>query len=90
MQEGAAHKVQRMVIGRTTRGRLMIKVFNECLKLHLLTSFISANLLTCGFFEVIFFDEEGAKSTRKIIAVEWNGMNFSFSKYISNFDANTQ
>jgi hypothetical protein len=47
-------------------------------------------LLTRGFFKVLFTDEEGVKSTRKIIVVEWSGLNLSFSRYISNFDANVQ
>jgi len=65
----------------------MIKVLNECLKLHLPTSFVSTTLLTCGFFEILFSDE-GAKVTRKITSVEWNGMNFFFSRYVLNFDSN--
>jgi hypothetical protein len=47
-------------------------------------------LLTRGFFKVFFMDEEGAKSARKIIAVEWSGLNVSFFQYISNFDASVQ
>lgn len=67
----------------------MIKVLNECLKLHLPTSFISTTLLMCRFFEILFSDKEGAKATRKITSVELNGMNFFFSRYVSNFDSNT-
>jgi hypothetical protein len=47
-------------------------------------------LLTRGFFEVLFTDEEGAKSAKKITTVEWSGLNLSFSRYISNFEANVQ
>jgi hypothetical protein len=36
-------------------------------------------LLTKGFFEVLFADEEGAKFAKKITTVEWNGLNLSFS-----------
>jgi hypothetical protein len=36
-------------------------------------------LLTRGFFEVPFTDEKGAKSARKIIAVERSDLNLSFS-----------
>jgi len=42
------------------------------------------------FFEVLFLDEKGAKATRKITSVEWSGMNFFLSRYVSNFDSNTQ
>jgi len=90
MQEGATHKAQRMVFKRTLGGRLTIKVLNKCLKLHLPSSFISATLLTRGFFEAFFFDEEGAKSTRRITIVEWCNMNLLFFMYVSNFDANAQ
>jgi hypothetical protein len=70
------------------RGRLTIKVLNDYLKFHLLTSFVLATLLTCDFFEVLFSNEEGAKATQKITLVEWNDMNFFFSKYVSNFNSN--
>jgi hypothetical protein len=63
MQEGVARKVQRKVIGQTMGGTPTIKVFNDCLKLHLPTSFISTTLLPRGFFEVLFSDEEGAITT---------------------------
>ncbi|CAM6026179.1 unnamed protein product [Sphagnum balticum] len=90
MQEGAAKRARRMVIRCTIGGRLTIKALNDYLKLHLSTSFILATLLTRGFFEALFSNEEGAKTTWKITAVEWCGMNFSFSRYVSNFDANAQ
>jgi hypothetical protein len=47
-------------------------------------------LLTRGFFEVFFTDEEGAKLARKITTVEWSSLNLSFSWYIPNFDASVQ
>jgi hypothetical protein len=90
MQEGAARKAQRMVIRWTIEGRLTIKVLNDCLKLHLLTPFVSPTLLTRKFFEALFSNEEGAKVTQKITLVEWRGMNFFCSKYVLNFDSNTQ
>jgi hypothetical protein len=79
-----------MVIGRVLGGKPTIKAFQNCLKLHMPASYTSITLLTRGFFEVLFMDEEGAKSTRKIIVVEWSGLNLSFSWYIPNFDASVQ
>jgi hypothetical protein len=79
-----------MVARGTIGGRLTIKALNDCLKLHLPTSFISATLLTCGFFEAFLSDEERIKTTRKITTVEWSGMSFFFSKYVSNFDTSVQ
>ncbi len=51
-------------------------------------SYTSVTLLTRGFFDVLFMDEEGAKSAKKITTVEWSGLNLSFFQYITNFDAN--
>jgi hypothetical protein len=79
-----------MVIRRTIESRPTIKALNNYLKLHLPTSFISTTLLTHEFFEAFFLNEERAKTTRKITAVEWSSMNFFFSKYVSNFNANAQ
>jgi hypothetical protein len=90
MQEGAPRKAHKMVIGQTINGRLMIKVLNNCLKLHLPTSFVSTTLLTHCFFDVLFSDEERTKATRKITSVEWSDMNFFFFMYVSNFDSNAQ
>jgi hypothetical protein len=67
-----------------------IKAFQDCLKLHLLTSYTLVTLLTRGFFEVFFTDEERARSARKITSVEWSSLNLSFSRYIPNFDASVQ
>jgi hypothetical protein len=69
---------------------MTIKVLNDYLKFHLLTSLVLATLLMRDFFEVLFLDEEGAKATRKITSIEWSGMNFFLSKYVSNFDSNIQ
>jgi hypothetical protein len=76
-----------MVIGRTLSGRRTITALQDCLKLHLPASYTLVTLLTRGFFEVLFTDEEGAKSAKKITTVEWSGLNLSFSRYIPNFDA---
>jgi hypothetical protein len=90
MQEGVVHKARRMVIGRALGGRPTIKALQDCLKLHLPASYTSVTLLTRGFFKVLFTDEKGAKFARKIAAVEWSGMNLTFSRYIPNFDASVQ
>ncbi len=88
MQEGAIRKARRMVIARILGGRPTMKTFQDCLKLHLLASYTLVTLLTRGFFEVLFTDEEGAKFAKKITSVEWSCLNLSFSWYIPNFDAN--
>jgi hypothetical protein len=75
-----------MVIEKALGGRPTIKALQDCLKLHLPTSYTSITLLTRGFFQVLFTDEKGAKFARKIIAVEWSGLNLSFSWYVPNFD----
>jgi hypothetical protein len=90
MQEGAVRKARRMVIGRALGGRPTIKALQDCLKLHLPASYTSVTLLTRGFFEVLFTDEEGAKFARKITTVEWSGLNLTFSRYIPNFDTSVQ
>jgi len=70
--------------------RATIKALHDYLKLHLLASFTFATLLTRGYFEILFEDEEGAKAIRKLTAVEWNGLSLSFSRFVPNFDANSQ
>jgi hypothetical protein len=90
MQVNAAKKACRTVIGRTLGGRTSFKTLQESLKLHLPTSFISATLLTKGFFLILFEDEEGATTTRKLATVEWSGLSLSFSIYNPNFNANAQ
>jgi hypothetical protein len=60
------------------------------LKLHLLASFISATFLTRGYFLILFGNEEGAISTRKLTTVEWSGLSLSFLRYTPNFDASAQ
>jgi hypothetical protein len=90
MQRSAAQKACKMVIGRTLRGRASYKDLLDCFKLHLLAPFSTITLLTRGYFEILFEDEDGTKATRKFVAVEWNGWAFSFSKYSANFRPNEQ
>jgi hypothetical protein len=90
MQEGVVCKSRIMVIGRILGGRPTIKALQDCLKLHLPALYTLVTLLTRGFFDVLFMDEEGAKFARKITTVKWSGLNLSFSRYISNFDASVQ
>jgi hypothetical protein len=90
MQGNAARKARRTVIGRTLGGRASFKMLQESLKLHLPATFILATLFTRGFFLILFEDEEGATTTRKLATVEWSGLSLSFSRYNPNFDANAQ
>ncbi len=90
MRENAAKKARRTVIGRTLEGRATFKTLLDCLKLHLPTPPVSTTLLTRGYFEILFENEEGAKATRRLTAVEWNDLRLSFSRYIPNFDASSQ
>jgi len=88
MQGNAAKKMHRTIIGRTLGGRTTFKALHECLKLHLPASFTSATLLTRGYFLILFENEEGAISTKKLTTVEWSGLSLSFSRYTLNFDTN--
>ncbi len=90
MQENATKKARRAVIDRTLGGRATFKALLDCLKLHLPAPFSSISLLTRGYFEVLFENEEGAKATRRLAAVEWSSLGLSFSRYIPNFDASSQ
>jgi len=90
MQENVAKKMCRTVISKTLGGRATFKALHECLKLHLSASFISATLLTWGYFKILFENEEGAIATKKFMAVEWSGFSLLFSRYTPNFDANSQ
>jgi hypothetical protein len=90
MQENAAKKARRTVIGRTLGGRATFKTLLDCFKLHLPAPLVLTTLLTRGYFEILFEDEEGAKATRRLIAVEWSDLRLSFSQYIPNFDAISQ
>jgi hypothetical protein len=62
----------------------------DCLKLHLSAPLVSTTLLTRGYFEILFKDEDGAKATPRLTAVEWSDLRLSFSRYIPNFDASSQ
>ncbi len=90
MQGNAAKKTRITVIGRTLGGRATFKALHECLKLHLLRLFISATLLTQGYFLFLFENEAGTISTRKLTTVEWSGLSLSFSRYTPNFDTSAQ
>jgi hypothetical protein len=90
MQGNAAKKARITVIGRTLKGRAAFKALHKSLKLHLPATFISVTLLTRGYFLILFENEEGAISTRKLTSVEWNGLNLSFSRYTPNFDVSAQ
>jgi hypothetical protein len=90
MQENAAKKARRIVIDRTLGGRATFKTLLDCFKLHLPAPLVSTTLLTRGYFEILFEDEEGAKATWRLTVVEWSDLRLSFSRYIPNFDANSQ
>jgi hypothetical protein len=90
MQKCAAQRARKTVIGRTLGGRASYKDLVDCLKLHLPAPFVTITLLTRGYFEILFEEEEGAKATRKLAAVEWSGWALSFSKYSENFRPNEQ
>jgi len=68
MQESVTKKARRTVIGRMLGGRATFKALLDCLKLHLPAPFNSVSLLTRGYFEVLFENEEGAKATRRLSA----------------------
>jgi hypothetical protein len=89
MQENAAKKTRRIVIGRTLGGRTTFKVLLDCLKLHLPAPLVSISLLTRGYFEILLEDEEGAKATRRLAAVKWSSLCLSFLRYIPNFDTSS-
>jgi hypothetical protein len=72
MQRNTTLKAHRTVIGRTLGGKATFKAVQDCLKLHLPARFCAITLLTTGYFEIFFEDEEGARATRKLTAVEWS------------------
>jgi hypothetical protein len=90
MKENAAKKARRTIIGRTLGGRATFKTLLDYLKLHFPAPPISTTLLTRGYFEILFEDEEGAKATWRLTAVEWSDLLLSFSRYIPNFDTSSQ
>ncbi|CAM6073525.1 unnamed protein product [Sphagnum tenellum] len=90
MKENAAKKARRTIIGRTVGGKATLKSLLDCLKLHLSIPLVSITLLTRGYFEILFEEEEGAKATRRLATIEWSGLSFSFSRYAPNFDVSFQ
>jgi hypothetical protein len=90
MQEHAAKKARQTVIGRTLGRRTTFKILLDYLKFHLPTPLILVTLHTRGYFKILFEDQEGAKATRRLTVVEWSGLSLSFSRYIPNYDANSQ
>ncbi|CAK9215309.1 unnamed protein product [Sphagnum troendelagicum] len=74
MQKCAAQRARKTVIGRTLGGRASYKDLVDCLKLHLPAPFVTITLLTRGYFEILFEEEEGARATRKLAAVEWSSI----------------
>jgi hypothetical protein len=50
--------------------------------------YTSTTLLTRGYFLILFENEEGTISTRKLTTVEWSGLGLSFSRFSPDFDAN--
>jgi len=90
MQSNGAKKARKTIIERTLGGRATFKALHECLKLHLSASYSSTTLLTRGYFLILFENEEGAISTRKLTTVEWSGLSLSFSRFSLDFDANAQ
>jgi hypothetical protein len=89
MQENATKKARQTVIDRTLRGRATFKTLLDCFKLHLPAPLVSTTLLTRGYFKILF-EDEGAKATWRLTAVEWSDLRLSFSRYIPNFDASSQ
>ncbi len=88
MQQNAALRACKTVIGRTLAGRTSFKDLQDCLKFHLPAPFSTVTLLTRGYFEVLFEKEERARATRKLAAVEWSGWALSFSRYSALFRPN--
>lgn len=90
MQGNVVKKARRTVIGRTLGGRATFKALHQCLKFHLPTSYTSTTLLTRGYFLILFENDEGANTIRKLTIVEWSGLSFSFSRFSPDFDASAQ
>ncbi len=78
------------MIERTLGGRASYKDLVDYLKLHLPAPFVTITLLTRGYFQILFEEEDGPRATRKLAAVEWSGWALSFSKYSENFKPNEQ
>jgi hypothetical protein len=87
MQDNAALKARRMLIGRTLGRR---PSFKALLKLHLPTTYVFTTLLTRWYFLIAFENEEGAIATRKLTTVDWSGLSLSFSRFSLDFDSSAQ
>jgi hypothetical protein len=88
LQRNAALRARKTVIERTLVGRASFKNLEDCLRLHLPAPFSMITLLTRGYFKILFEEEEGARATRKLAAVEWSGWALSFSRYLALFRPN--
>jgi len=88
LQRNATLRARKTVIGRTLAGRASFKNLQDCLKLHLPTPFSTVTLLMRGYFEILFEKEEGARTIRKLVVVEWSGWALSFSRYSALFRPN--
>jgi hypothetical protein len=88
LQKNAALRARKTMIGRTLAGRASFKDLQDCLRLHLPAPFLTVTLLTQGYFEILFEKEEGARATRKLVAVEWSSWALSFSRYSALFRPN--
>ncbi len=88
MQKNAALRAHKTMIEKTLACRASFKDLQDCLKLHLPAPFLTITLLTRKYFEILFEKEEGARATRKLAAVEWNGWALSFSRYSALFKPN--
>jgi hypothetical protein len=66
MKENAAKKTRRTVIRRILGGRATFKTLLDCFKLHLPIPLVLITLLTRGYFEILFEEEEGARATRRL------------------------
>jgi hypothetical protein len=74
MQESVTKKARRTIIGRTLGGRTTFKALLDCLKLHLPAPFNSVSLLTRGYFEVLYENEEGACHAPKFLVDPLEGL----------------
>jgi len=88
LQRNAALRARKTVIGRTLASTTSFKDLQDCLRLHLPAPFLTIRLLTRGYFEVLFEEEEGARAARKLAVIEWSGWALSFSKYSALFRPN--
>ncbi|CAK9876822.1 unnamed protein product [Sphagnum jensenii] len=89
---GGARRSQKRGDGRTSDSSpqrlLLSEVLDEEMEQVDNAPFSTVTLLTRGYFEVLFEQEEGAKAARKLVAVEWSGWALSFSRYSALFTPN--